>query len=245
MSFMRQYRDLLQLSWRSYRDFVLMIGIVNIGFGVGLVLGFGYVIPDIPEATAMFLVTGAATQMIVTVGIVGLPQVIAQAKSEGRLDYYFTLPISREAYLLAQVTFVLLQSLPALVLALLFGAWNYGFSLEIDPLIVLVVPLGVLSLAGLGVAVAVISPHMQLTNAFTQLSIFYVLFFAPVILPKEQLPLVLRHAADFLPPTYVADGIRATTTNLPDTHVWRSILAMAGFGVGSLALAAGAVRRRG
>ena len=192
MSGLRQYLLFLRHAWQVSRDFVWFIGMVNLAFAVGLVLGFGYLIPDVSETTALFLVTGAATQMLVTVGLVFLPQQIAQAKSEGRLDYYWTLPVSRDAFLLAQVTFALLLALPAVAFALALGAWKYGFTLDLDPLIVVVIPLGVLSLAGFGIAVAVSSPHMQLTNAFTQLMIFYVLFFAPVIFPKENLPEVLQ-----------------------------------------------------
>lgn len=77
------------------------------------------------------------------------------------------------------------------------------------------------------------------------LVIFYALFFAPVIMPKEQLPAALQFIADYLPPTYAADAFRATVTDLPGTHLMRSLLVMAGFGVASLGLAAASVRRRG
>jgi ABC-2 type transport system permease protein len=182
--------------------------------------------------------------MIVTVGLVGLPQFLAQAKEEGRLDFFLTLPISREAYLLSQVSFVLLQVLPGIAFALALGAWHYDFTLDIHPAIVIVIPLAVLSLAGLGAAVAILSPHLQLTNAITQLVIFYVLFFAPVIIPEEQLPDFLVTIAKFLPPTYVADAIRASVTDLPGTDLWRSIGMMAIFGVASIGIAAIALRRR-
>lgn len=245
MTFARQYVELLLLNFRMYRVFVIFISVINAAFALGLVIGFGYLIPDVSDQTAAFLVTGAATQMIVTVGLVALPQNLAEAKQQGLLEYLFSLPISREAYLLSLVTFTLVQALPAIAFAIALGAWRYDFPLELSPLVVLVVPLGVLSLAGIGVAMAILSPHMQVTNIATQLIIFYVLFFAPVLLPREQLPGVLQAIAAALPPTYVADGMRATVTELPGTHIWRALAMMGLFGVGSLALTVMTVRRRG
>ena len=241
----RQYLELLSLSIRMSRSMIWFISMVNVAFAVGLVVGFGYVIPDISRTTALFLVTGTATQMIVTVALVALPTSIAEAKRDGRLEFLFTLPISREAYLLAQMTFVFLLSLPAIVFAVGLGAWKYGFALELSPWVLVAVPLATLSLAGLGVLIAVLSPHFQLTNAITQLAIFYVLFFAPVIFPREQLPAFLQHVGDFLPASHAADAMRATMTDLPGTHLLRSLLVMAAFAAGSLGLASAAARRRG
>jgi ABC-2 type transport system permease protein len=94
------------------------------------------------------------------------------------------------------------------------------------------------------VLIAMLSPSFQLTNAITQMAIFYVLFFAPVIFPREQLPAALQYLGDFLPASHAADAIRATMTDLPGTHLARSLLVLAGFAAGSLALASMAARRR-
>ena len=90
-----------------------------------------------------------------------------------------------------------------------------------------------------------ISPYPQITNMLTQLTIFYVLLFAPVLIPKEYLPSLLQHVAVYLPPTYVADGMRASLTDLPGTHLARSLAVMAGFGALSVAISSVIIRRRG
>jgi ABC-2 type transport system permease protein len=205
----------------------------------------GYLIPDITESTALFLVTGTATQAFVTCGLVMLPQMLAQARAEGRMEYFLTMPISREAYLLALITVVAITSLPAVAFCLAFGAWHYDLSLGFEPAFLAVVVLSLLSLAGVGVAIAVYAPHQQVTNALTQLIIFYVLFFAPVLLPESQLPEVLRQTAKIAPPTYAADAVRATLTDLPDTNLARDLWFMSGFATASIALSAFAIRRRG
>ena len=245
MSWFRQYRDLVSMQLRSMRNELWFAAMIQVVLSLGLVFGFGFLIPDVSETTALFLVTGTATQAFVTIGLVMLPQLLAQAKEAGRIEYFLTLPISREAYLLALVTVVALMALPAVAFTIVLGAWHYDLSFTIEPAFFAVAILAVFSLAGVGVAMAVYSPHQQVTNALTQLIIFYVLFFAPVLLPKEQLPGLLQFTSNFAPPTYAADGVRATLTDLPGTHLARSLWAMGGFAAGSLALSSVAMRRRG
>ncbi len=245
MTWFTQYRDLVSMQLRSMRNELWFAAMIQVVLSVGLVIGFGFLIPDVSETTALFLVTGTATQAFVTIGLVMLPQLLAQAKEAGRIEYFLTLPISREAYLLALVTVVALMALPAVAFTVVLGAWHYDISFTFEPAFIAVALLAVFSLAGVGVAMAVYSPHQQVTNALTQLIIFYVLFFAPVLLPKEQLPELLQFTSNFAPPTYAADGVRATLTDLPGTHLARSLWVMSGFAAGSLVLSAVAMRRRG
>ncbi len=240
----RDYLVLTRLGLLMNRDYVWFIGIVQIAFSVGIVLGFGYLIPDISNASALYITIGAATQSMIVIGLVGAPQLIAQAKFEGRLDYFRSLPLSREAYLLSNITVVLIQSIPGIIFAIILGAWRYDLSLSVDPMVLPVVLLAVLSLAGAGVAMAVLSPHLQLTNAITQLLIFYVVFFAPVLIPASQLPQFLQVTADYLPPTYAADAMRATLTDLPAMPLAKSMGIMAAFSAASIAAASVAMRWR-
>jgi ABC-2 type transport system permease protein len=245
MRAIRQYLDLIRCQFLMNRQMIPMIVIIQTVFTVGLILGFGYFIPNIAERQALFLTVGAATQTVITVALVMLPQKLSQEKAEGLLDYFFTLPIGREAYLLAEVTFVALMTFPGTAFAAAFGAWHYELSMSVQPVVVLVAVLAVFSLAGIGVAMAVLSPYEQLTNALTQLIIFWVLLFSPVMMPKEQLPWALQKLAIVMPPAYAADAMRASLTDLPGTHLARSLVVMTLFAVGSLGISAIAVRRRG
>lgn len=245
MTTARQFLDLVAMQLRSMRDDAVMIAVIHIALSVGLVVGMGYLIPDISDSAALFLITGSATQAFVTTGLVMLPQMLSQSKNDGRLEYFLTMPISREAYLLSQVTVVAITSFPGALFALAFGAWHYDIALAIGPDFVAVVFLTVMSLAGVGVAMAMFTSGPQVTNALTQLIIFYVLFFSPVIFPASQLPDALQTIARLAPPTYAADGVRATATNLPNTQLERDLAVMGGFAVASIALSAFAIRRRG
>lgn len=242
--FARDTWNYFVLNLHMGRQFVFIISIVNAAFAVGLVLGLGYVVPAVDDATALFFITGTATQMVTTVSLVALPQNLSELKRDGRLDYFWTLPAAREAFIASLVLFVLVQAVPAIAVAVTFGAVRYDVALALDPWLLAAVPLSVLALGGVGITLAIISPHQQLTNAITQLVIFYVLFFAPVLVPNDRLPAALQAVGTLMPPSYVADAFRATLTDLPGTHLFRSLGMLSLFGAGSVALAAASVRRR-
>ena len=245
MNVARQYRDLVAIQLYSMRGDFPMIVVIQLALTMGLVIGMGYLIPDVSDTTAAYLVTGTATQAFITIGLVMLPQMLAESRDRGRMEYFLTMPISREAYLLSLLTVVAITTRPAVLFCLLLGAWHYGISFHFEPAFLLVTLLAVLSLAGVGVAMAIYTPHLQVVNALTQLIIFYALFFSPVMLPASRLPEVLDVTARLAPPTYAADGVRATLTDLPETNLTRDLVLMSGFATGSLALSAYAIRRRG
>ncbi|MGH7752197.1 MAG: ABC transporter permease [Gemmatimonadales bacterium] len=245
MRHLSQLFELTKLTLLSYRQGAAFMIMVQVVLTVGLVLGYGYLIPGISETAALYVTTGAATNATVTISLVVLPQILAEAKHQGRMDFMLTLPISREIYLLSQVVATIILAAPGTLLAVLFGAWHYDLALELSPWLPVVLLLGIASLAGVGVAVAAFSNHLQVTNAITQLVIFYVVFFAPILLPKEQLPDLLQTVSTVMPPTYAADAMRASLTDLPGTHLSRDLAVLTGFAAVSLSISALSIRRRG
>lgn len=240
-----QLCELVKISLLSYRQGIAFVVMIQVVMTVGLVLGYGYLIPDISTTAALYVTTGAATNAIVTIALVVLPQLLSEAKHQGRMDFMLTLPISREMYLLSQILTAVILAAPGTVLAVAFGAWHYDLTLDISPYLPLVIMLGIASLAGVGVAIVAVSSHMQVTNAITQLVIFYVIFFAPILLPAEQLPEALQAVSRVMPVTYVADAMRASLTDMEGTRLGRDLVVMTGFAVASLSLAAVSIRRRG
>lgn len=244
MNALRQYGLLVHLAIRQNRDEVMFMVVLQVAMTLGFVIGFGYFIHDVSERQALYLTTGTATNTLITMALVGLPQILSQSKAVGRLEFMLALPISRELYLAAQVSYVAIMATPGITLAMLLGAWHYDLSLAPDPLLVVAIPLCVISLAGVGVAVGLLSPNPNLTNALSNLTIFYMLLFAPIMIPREQLPALLRGLSTFLPTTYAADAMRGALTDLPGTHLGRSIVVMCCFAAVSLGAGALSVRRR-
>jgi ABC-2 type transport system permease protein len=241
----REFLILVRMHLLMHRAFFVIMGVVMLAFPLGFVLGMGYLIPNISQSTATYITIGSAAQAIITVAAVGLPQMLSEARHEGRLDYFLAMPISREAFLLSYLAESMILATPGVIFAIVLGWWHYDLSLHFEATVILVAVLAMLATAGAGMAMAVLVPHMQVVNLLTQLLIFYFIFFSPVLLPIEQLPVALQWTSWLLPPGYAADAMRATLTDLPDTNLARSLAALAGFGVLSVAVSSFAVRRRG
>lgn len=202
----------LLLRWQGLRIKPLLPFMVVAQFftGVGTVIGFGYLMPEINAASASFLVTGAATLSLTTLGLVMVPQFVAAAKAEGSFDYMWSLPIPRMAYLAADLTIWMSAALPGVIVALIVGALRYDFTLQFSPLFVPALLLIVLTATSVGQAVALVSPKPELVNVLTNLIIFAMFLFSPINFPVERLPDWLATVHRFLPVKYAADAVRGT-----------------------------------
>ena len=136
MSALRSYR--LLMTWQTYRlaTFLPLAAVVQLIFALGIVLGYPLLFPELDEMTVLFLATGAPAITLISMGLVALPQVVAQARLEGALEYMRSLPIPRLVYLAADLTVWLLIVLPGVVFAVVLGAWAFDLSLEVSLAIV-------------------------------------------------------------------------------------------------------------
>ena len=200
----------LLLKWQGLK-FKTILPFVIVGqffTGIGTVIGLGYLMPGIDSQTAMFLVTGGPTLTLITLGLVLVPQMIAQAKSGGALDYMRAFPVPRMAYMAADLTIWLFATLPGVILALLVGSWRYDFDLQFSFLILPVFILVVLMATSVGYAIALLAPKAELVNVLTNLIIFSLFLFSPINFPTERLPDWLEYIHRFLPVKYAADAVR-------------------------------------
>lgn len=134
----------------------------------------------------------------------------AYMRVSGVLDYYITLPIRRSLLLLAVVMAFFLLSLPALLITLAFGAWFLQYSLSPHILVLLVVPLCVVPLAGVGAAIGASAPTPEVAGGLTLLVTLIALFLGPVLLPPSRLPDVIQLLGHLSPATYAASALRQT-----------------------------------
>jgi ABC-2 type transport system permease protein len=200
----------LLLKWQGFK-FKTILPFVVLGqffTGIGTVIGLGYMMPGIDSQTAMFLVTGGPTLSLITLGLVLVPQMVAQAKSGGSLDYMRCFPVPRMAYLVADLSIWLVSTLPGVILALIVGSLRYNFELHFSLLIIPAFTLVVLMATTVGYAIALLSPKAELVNLLTNLIIFSLFLFSPINFPAERLPDWLETLHRFLPVKYAADAVR-------------------------------------
>jgi ABC-2 type transport system permease protein len=208
VNWIQSYTLLLKWQGLKFKTVLPFVIVAQFFTGIGTVIGLGYLMPGIDSQTAMFLVTGGPTLSLITLGLVLVPQMVAQAKSGGMLDYMRSFPVPRMAYLAADLTIWLLSTLPGVILALVVGSLRYDFELQFSLLIVPAFALVVLMATSVGYAIALLTPKAELVGVITNLIIFSLFLFSPVNFPVERLPNWLEAIHRFLPVKYAADAVR-------------------------------------
>jgi ABC-2 type transport system permease protein len=187
---------------------------IEVMVAVGITIGLGFFYPQINPTTAKFLTTGAPTLILLSMGVVVVPQIVAMSRTEGTFDYIWSLPVPRMVYLAADATIWVLVTLPGVVLALMVGAFYYHFGLEVSPLVVPAFLLVSLTGIFIGYAIAHGAPKPEIAQLATQIIVFAIMLFSPVVYPIERLPGWLATLHRGLPITYMADLSRGTLTDL-------------------------------
>ena len=205
------------LKWQvlSSRAYLSLSAAIQIMIAAGFIYGISFFYPSITPTIGKFLTTGAPTLILITVGLVMVPQFVASQRIEGTFDYIWSLPLPRMVYVLADTTNMLIATIPGVVLAIGLGALHFDFSLTISPLIVPAVIMISLCSTFIGYAMAMAVPKPMMAQVLTQIIVFSVILFSPVMYPASQLPDWLQTVHKVLPVQYMADLSRGTLTDLP------------------------------
>ncbi len=242
----RSYALMVKWELLSQRLQLPMLVVLQIMLGAGMALGFGFFFDNPTQQEVLFIATGATVIPMMTLGLVMLPQLVAQQKIEGTYDYFFSLPIPRMAMYFAGLTVWSVIALPSAAAALAVAAWRYDLELSIDPLALPAAILVVIVASTIGYAFAHAIPNPRITNVLTQLLIFVVILFAPVNFPAERLPGWLQAVHSWLPAEHSALVMRGTLTDgLVTEGLGPSFAILGVWAVGSWLLSAWVLGRRG
>jgi ABC-2 type transport system permease protein len=244
MSVLRSYG--LLVAWQALRlkSFLPLAIVVQSLFAFGIVVGYPLLFPALDESTILYLATGAPAISLITMGLVAVPQVVAQGKTEGSLDYMRTLPIPRLVYLLADMTVWLTIVLPGVVFAIVVATIRFGLDLHISPLVVPAMLLVVLTTTSIGYALASVLPQM-LANLLTQVLVVFVLMFSPLNFPPDRLPDWLASIHSVLPIQAMGEVIRGTLAGNVFPLVAGPFLLLGVWCVASFAITGRVLTRRG
>jgi ABC-2 type transport system permease protein len=238
-------QGLLLLQWQLRRSlpYIPLLVVVQVALAVATVVGYGLLVGTPSPDVALYLATGAPTITLITVGLVMTPQMLAQAKTEGSLDWMRTLPVPRWTFLASDLLMWTLIALPGMVLGVVAGVLRFNVNLSIAPWVVLAALLVSLTSASVGYAMASVLPPM-LAQLLTQVLIFVVLLFSPVSYPASRMPEWLQTAHEFLPIEPMAQLVRAGLANASFTVPGRSMVVLGVWVCVSVAAALTALRRR-
>lgn len=238
------YRTLLRWQVAQIGPLLPLVVVIQALLAAGIIIGFGFLIPDIDPATALFLSTGAPTVLLLTIGFVIVPQGVARARTDGTFNYMRSLPLARPLLLAADLTVWLLIALPSVAVGVLVAQLRYDLTLSLDwPVLVTAALLVTTMATAVGYAIAV-SLQPMLAQLLTQVLVFFVLLFSPITFPASQLPEWFRSVHDVLPARPGADLLRAGLASDAFDASGRDLLVLAAWCVLGIAVTLRALVRR-
>lgn len=205
----RSYGLLVHWQLLRLKGFVPLAIVVQGLFALGIVAGYPLLFPSLDRQTMLFLATGAPAITLITMGLVAVPQVVSQARTQGSLEYMRTLPVPRMVFLLADLSVWLVIVLPGLIFALWVGAVRFDLAFEVSPLVVPAFLLVALTSTAVGYAMACVLPPM-IAVLLTQVMVVFVMLFSPLNFPAERLPGWLQSVHQVLPIEAMGEVIRGT-----------------------------------
>lgn len=126
----------------------------------------------------------------------------------GALDYFATLPIRRQALVLAVVLGFLLLSLPSLVVTLVLGSAILRVPIAPHPIAIVVIPMCAIPLSGIGALIGSGARTPQESGSWALIVTMVMAGLGPVVVPPERLPRLLLLLGRFSPATYAASALR-------------------------------------
>jgi ABC-2 type transport system permease protein len=240
----RDFVSMVRWHLASLRMWLVTIVIVQALSGVGFVLGISLFFHHIPQSAALFVTTGVPVINLLIVGLVLGPQLVANQRTAGSYEYLQTLPVSRSVTAAAWYTVCLLCGLPAVVVSLVVGQLRYDLPLHISLMIVPAVLLTSFAGTMLGYALAHAITRPMVTLLITQMLIFIVFGFAPILFPLQRMPAWLADVNWWFPFRHMAVVMRAALTSGPNPGVSTAYAVIGVWTVVAAALAGWMLGRR-
>jgi len=236
--------NMIRFEFVNMRTFLSLALLIQVLMGGGMAYMYGFYFGDVPDVVKTFIVTGIPALALIPVGFVLVPAAIMNHKLRDTYDFVWSLPVPRMAS--AAATFILFTTLaiPGTIVSLLIAHIHYSVALQISWSIVPAMLLTSLMATSVGFAFAHAIPEPRITNMITNLTIFMVLLFSPIVVSIDRFPGWWAAVHHVLPFYHMANVIRAgLSTGLADS-VGTSWLILAIWTIASWALAAWVVGRR-
>ena len=209
------YRAMLRWHFAALRIWMAVLAVVQVLSGVGMVLGFALFFKDIPTSAALFVSTGVPVVNLLMVGLILGPQLVADQRSNGSYEYLRSMPVSRSVDAAAWYTVCLVGGVPPMVVSLLVAWARYDIPLHVSAMVVPAAALTSFTATMLGYTLAHAVSQPMVTRLVTQLLVWVVFGFAPVLFPIDQMPRWLGTLNWWFPFRHMAVVTRAALTPGP------------------------------
>jgi ABC-2 type transport system permease protein len=240
------YGAMLRFEITNLRLWLSIALVIQILMGGGMAYMYGFYFGDIPPLAQTFIVTGIPALALVPIGFVVVPNIVMSYKLRDTYDYVWSLPVPRLVSAAATFTVATSVALPGTIVALWIANLRYGVDFDISVGIVPAVLLTALMAASVGYSLGHAIPDPRVTNLLTNMLIFLVLLFSPIVVPIELFPDWWAAIHRVLPFWHMSVVIRAgLTEGLVTSSVTASYLVLGVWTLGAWTLAAIVIGRRG
>ena len=179
-----------------------------------------------------FFIPGVIGMTLLTSGVFGAVNVNGRYRELKIIKKLATTPLTKIEWILGMVGYQIIIATISIVVILFFGWAIFGVTVAIDIYTVgLVVAAGLL-FPGIGMVLANFVKEAEGADAAANAITFPMMFLSGTFWPRETLPDILKVIANFMPLTYINDGLRDSMIYLqPGQAITNTIIALglAGF----------------
>lgn len=201
-------RDSIEL-----RPHLQMILILQVIFGVGSVVLYGFVTGRVDVERATFYATGAPVLALLPTGLALVPATVARQKATQVYDYLWTLPVPRTAAALSMFVVFSVAILPGSVLSLVLASVIFDAAVSVSWLVVPAVALAAGACAAFGYALGHAIQNPRTTGLISNFGVLLAMLYSPISFPIEQFPTWLQQVHLVLPIHHMAVVVRGGLTD--------------------------------
>lgn len=242
---LRSYRMMMRFDLRGLGQWLMIGLVVQILMGAGAALMYGFYLGDVPEVVKLFIATGVPALGLIPMGFVMVPNMVGSQRIEQTYDFLWSLPVPRLAAAASTFTVFTLLALPGFATSLGVAVWRYGIDLDVSWSVFPAVLLTSLMCASVGFGLAHAVKNPLVINFISNMVVFFVLLFSPIIVPISQFPGWLASVHRVLPFYHMAQVIRDGLSTGLVTDVGSSYLVLSAWAVAGWAATGWVVGRRG
>src|SRR5256712_146260 len=155
-----------------------------------------------------FFIPGVIGMTLLTTGVFGAVNTNGRYRELKIIKKLATTPLSKIEWILGMVGYQMILATISLTVILFFGYAIFGVTATIDIYTVGLVVAAALLFPGIGMVLANFVKEAESADAAANAITFPMMFLAGTFWPRETLPDIMKIIANFMPLTYVNDGLR-------------------------------------
>jgi len=178
-----------------------------------------------------FFIPGVIGMTLLTTGVFGAVNTNGRYRELKIIKKLATTPLSKIEWILGMVGYQMILATISLAVILVFGWAIFGVTATITIYTVGLVVAAALLFPGIGMVLANFVREAESADAAANAITFPMMFLSGTFWPKELLPDVLKVIANFMPLTYINDGLRDAMIYLAPVQAFNNMVIALGLAV--------------